>query len=371
MIKKIIVLGSLASSLVNFRYQLLLDLQKNGFIVVACAPDIDNAVISKLREINVEYINVPLNRTGMNPFYDIVNLFKMRAIFKEIKADFIISYTIKPVIYGSIAAKFSGIENIYSMITGLGYSFSNNHGLKGKIVNVIVRALFKISLLFNKKVFFQNPDDISVFQENSLLRNNDQAVLINGSGVNLNYYQHSSLPHECSFLLIARLIKEKGVVEYAEAAKKVKKQYPNTRFYLAGWIDTNPASIKKSLLDQWINDGTINYLGKLSDVRPAIANCSVYVLPSYREGTPRTVLEAMAMGRAIITTDAPGCRETVVDGENGYLVPVKSVDLLAEKMIKLIINPDKVKKMANKSYEIAKYKYEVHKVNDTIIQQLN
>ena len=164
-----------------------------------------------------------------------------------------------------------------------------------------------------------------------------------------------SVPH---FLLIARLLGDKGIREYVQAAKLVKQQYPEAQFDLVGGLDTNPTSISQAELDQWIAAGTINFLGRLSDVRPAIAECSVYVLPSYREGTPRTVLEAMAMGRAVITTDAPGCRETVLDGDNGFLVPVKDTDALAQAMLRFIEQPELIAQMGQRSRSIAEEKYD-------------
>ncbi len=369
MSKKIIVFGSFAASLIKFRYQLLEAMVNNGYEVIACAPEADNYIISKLSEINVQYQNVPLSRTGINPISDIKNLWNLSKIFKEINPDYILSYTIKPVIYGSLAAQLAGVKNIYSMVTGLGYAFTNKN-IKSRVVNKIVSWLLKIALKFNKVVFFQNPDDIAIFFEKNLLRANDQPYMINGSGVDLNHYENKPLPDKFSFLLIARLNKDKGIIEYADAARDVKKKHPNIKFYLAGWIDSNPSAIKQEMLDDWINSGVIDFIGRLDDVRPAIENCSVYVLPSYREGTPRTVLEAMAMGRAIITTDAPGCRETVKEGWNGYLVPVKSVELLILRMKKLIEEPELLTKMSQRSYELAQEKYDVHKVNIEIMKKM-
>ena len=163
---------------------------------------------------------------------------------------------------------------------------------------------------------------------------------------------------------------DKGVREYAQAAAIIKQKSPEVEFNLVGWIDENPAAITQQELDEWVADGRLKYWGKLSDVRPAIAASSVYVLPSYREGTPRTVLEAMSMGRAIITTDAPGCRETVVHGENGYLVEVKSVQSLVDAMKKFLEQPELVLQMGKRSREIALYKYDVHQVNQHMIQEM-
>jgi len=194
--------------------------------------------------------------------------------------------------------------------------------------------------------------------------------LVNGSGVDLAHYDLAPLPEAPVFLFIGRLLTDKGIVEYAEAARQVKARYPEARFLVAGWLDSNPTAISQQQLDGWINDGIIEFLGKLDDVRPAIGQCAVYVLPSYREGTPRTVLEAMSMGRPVITTDAPGCRETVIDGRNGFLVPVKAIDELAEAMIKLAGDSGLREIMGKESRLIAEDKYDVHKVNRSMLRQL-
>lgn len=201
-------------------------------------------------------------------------------------------------------------------------------------------------------------------------------MVVNGSGVNVADFNVLPLPVtvdqkvKISFLLIARLLVDKGIREYAEAAKIIKHKYPYVEFNLVGWIDENPSAIDQQELDQWVASNTLNYWGKLSDVRPAIAESSVYVLPSYREGTPRTVLEAMAMGRAIITTDAPGCRETVINGDNGFLVEVKSVESLVKAMEKLILQPELITQMGIRSREIALHKYDVHQVNAHMMQEM-
>ncbi|WP_431777431.1 glycosyltransferase [Ottowia caeni] len=195
--------------------------------------------------------------------------------------------------------------------------------------------------------------------------------MVNGSGVDVSAFSVVPLPEaRIQFLLIARLLGAKGVREYAQAAKLVRAHHPASRFVLVGFIDDNPDSISQSELDSWVADGTLEFLGQLSDVRPAIAASSVYVLPSYREGTPRTVLEAMAMGRAIITTDTPGCRETVLDGDNGYLVPVKSVDALVQAMSRFVEDPGLAARMGARSRQLAEDKYDVHKVNSVMLREM-
>ncbi len=367
---KIIIIGSYAPFLINFRGPLLEAMVKKGHTVFACAPSASNEIKDRLKEMGVIYQDIYIDRTGINPVRDIKTILSFILLFKKLKPDFVLSYTVKPVLYGSIGAKMCGIPHIFSMITGAGYLFSGN-SLKQKIIGFIARTLYKVSLRFNKKVFFQNPDDCNMYYQLGLLKAQNQAILINGSGVDIDYYYPVPLPDNISFLLIARLLYDKGLVEYVNAARIIKQKHPEITFTLVGWIDDNPNSIRKSDLQRWIDDGIIEYLGRLEDVRPAIAASSVYVLPSYyREGTPRTILEAMAMGRPIITTDAPGCRETVIEGQNGFLIPVKNVDALVGAIKKFINDNSLIKKMGQESRKIAMEKYDVKKVNEVILETM-
>lgn len=226
-----------------------------------------------------------------------------------------------------------------------------------------------------KKVFFQNPDDQMLFKKMGILKDSVSSFVVNGSGVNVFEYAVKPFPTNNNlptpkFLLIARLLGDKGIREYAQAAKIIKNKHPQIQFDLVGWIDDNPNAIRQDELDGWISEGLFHYWGKLSDVKPAIAASSIYVLPSYREGTPRTVLEAMAMGRPIITTNAPGCRETVIDGYNGYLIPIKSVSELANAMEKFILNPELIYKMGAASRKFAEEKFDVNAVNQTMLSEM-
>ncbi|MBV1874435.1 MAG: glycosyltransferase family 4 protein [Gammaproteobacteria bacterium] len=365
----VIVIGGYAPSLVNFRKDLLKSLVSLGHTVIACAPGASDETIGELEEMGVDYCDIPVSRTGLNPLEDIRTFFALLSLFRKERPDAVLAYTIKPVIYGSLAAKVASVPAVFSMITGLGNAFVAE-GFKSKLIRVLVSYLYRNGLTVNKQVFFQNPDDLVEFKQRGLLGSNDKGVLINGSGINTHTFQVHEMPLTIRFLLIARLLKDKGVCEYAQAASIIKTKYPEVEFDLVGWLDENPACISESQLNDWINTGTVNYLGKLDDVKPAIISASVYVLPSYREGTPRTVLEAMAMGRPIITTDAPGCKETVIDGENGFLVPVKSVDELVAAMEKFILNPELIVSMGKRSREMAEDKYDVHKVNQVILETM-
>ena len=370
---KFVLIASHPESIINFRYHLIKALQKKSMhvhVLIPFAPN-NKVIINKIEKIGVKVHEVHLNRTGMNPILDFISFIHITITLWRISPKYVLSYTIKPVIYGTMAARILGIKYRFSLITGLGFVFDKKKNLKSKVVLFIVKFLYKISLLNSKKVFFQNPDDMRVFQKNKITTRL-QSCVVNGSGVDLNYYNFSIPPNEVSFLLLARLLNSKGVCIYFEAARIIKSTHPNIKFSLAGEIDTlNVDSISRNELDTWIKSKIITYHGQLEDVRTTIANCSVYVLPTfYREGTPRSILEALSIGRAIITTDTPGCRETVIQGKNGYLIEPKSVSKLVESMMKFIDNPTIVERMGVESRNIAEKKYDVHKVNDFMFRNM-
>ncbi|WP_168399118.1 glycosyltransferase family 4 protein [Acinetobacter indicus] len=376
---KFLLISSFLPSVLNFRGKLLEAINEQGYEIHIIAPDLTSFSIEHEKLLNLGYFvhEVSMQRTGTNPVADLKTLGSMYALIKKIKPDYVLSYTIKPVIYGTLAAWLAKVPNRYALITGLGYAFQNvETQSKRSIFQKLVHGLYQQALSRSHKAFFQNPDDLKLFQDLKLLNAQTPTVVVNGSGVNIADFNVLPLPVtvdqkvKISFLLIARLLVDKGIREYAEAAKIIKHKYPHVEFNLVGWIDENPAAIEQSELDTWIADARLKYWGKLSDVRPAIAQSSIYVLPSYREGTPRTVLEAMAMGRPIITTDAPGCRETVIQGENGFLVEVKSVTSLVNVMQEFIHKPELIEQMGQRSREIALNKYDVHQVNRHMMQEM-
>lgn len=370
---KVLVIGSVAESLITFRGHLLRRMADLGLEVVACSapPDKDTPENSftGLKACGVRFCEIPFNRSGLNPIHDLKTLFSIVRLLHNEKPDLVLAYTVKPVIYGAIASFMTRISFNASIITGLGYVFINRSA-KGKILNFLVRKLYYIALSVNKKVFFQNPDDLNLFRSIGIVKDQSNPTLINGSGVDVNQFSPAPFPNRFTYLMISRIIDDKGVREYVAAARKLKKSHPDVRFRLVGFIDDNPSAIKQWELDEWVREGVIEFLGRLYDVRPAIADASVYVLPSYREGTPRSVLEAMAMGRPVITSDAPGCRETVSDGVNGFLVPVRDVDALVGTMEIFIRKPDLVAAMGTASRRIAVEKYDVEKVNTVILENL-
>lgn len=367
--KKVCIVASFALSIINFRKELIMEMSKTCDVYV-CVPINTRDLKEQIERLGVVLFDIQMSSENMNPVTNIQYMLTLFKFFRKIKPDVVLSYTIKPVIWASFAAKLARVNYIASMVTGLGYSFADIQSFKRKSLNKIVCMLYKGALFFNQIVLFQNADDQSLFQQKNIL-GTTPSIVIDGSGVNLDYYYHCShFPEKVTFLMMARLLKDKGIYEYVAAAKQIKSIYNNVDFHLVGWIDNNPASVTSAQLDIWCDEGVIKFLGRFDDVRSCLEACSVFVLPSYREGTPRSVLEAMSMGRAVITTDAPGCKETVVSGHNGFLVPVKNVEKLVDSMKQFIENAYFITNFGKNSREIAESRYDVHKVNNVIMSAL-
>ena len=368
---RFLMIAGFAESLLGFRGPLIAELQARGLQVHVAAPDLGNGQPQRdrLEAHGLVVHDIPLKRTGINPLSDIRTVWALWRLMRRIRPDYVLGYTIKAVIYGSISAWLGRVPRRFALITGLGYAFQD--GSRYGLLRALAERLYVLALARVHKVFFQNPDDERQFRRGRLIVDGVPSRVVNGSGVDLATFAVECFPEGGpTFLLIARLLADKGVREYAQAARSVRARHPETRFAMVGWIDQNPSAVTQAELDRWVGEGTLEYWGRLSDVRPAIARSSVYVLPSYREGTPRTVLEAMAMGRAVITTDAPGCRETVIDGENGFLVPIKSVEGLERAMLKFVEDPKLAAKMGQRSRQIAQEKYDVRKVNEIMLREM-
>lgn len=370
---KVIIIGALPSSLVNFRGELIKLLVINGSEVVAMASNATEKEVKAVEGINinnVKYIDYPVQRNGLNPFADIKTLLNFSTVFKVQKPDVVLSYTIKPVIWGGIAAKFFPNIKFYSLITGLGFAFQKG-GLKRNLLSSIVTSLYRLALTKADRVIFQNPDNLQVFIDTKIV-DKKKTVRVNGSGVNLNHFRKSRpKANAFTFLTIARLLGEKGLREYAAAARIVKQTYLDVVFQLVGHADPSPDGIPIAEVNEWHNSGYIEYLGGTNDVRPHLNNCHVFVLASYHEGMPRTVLEAMATGRPILTTNVPGCKETVIDGENGFLVEKENVEELVKKMIWFINNREQWQAMADKSHQLAMRNFDVREINEQLLKIMN
>lgn len=367
-----VVLASHAQSLINFRGPLLAALVARGWRVTASAPSIDDDVKARLEAIGVVAVETPLARTGMNPLADLAYYRSLIELFRSERPDVLLAYTAKPVIWGTLAARAAGVPRIVAMITGLGYAFTPpmQPSLKHAVANLAARLLYRLALPQADHVLFQNPDDRDLFQSYGFTPSPDRVGVTAGSGIDLNLFTPSPPPNRPSFLMLARLLGAKGVREYAVAARRLKARHPDIDIRLAGPFDQGPDAISRGELAQW-TEGGISYLGDLDDVRPAIAEAAVYVLPSsYREGTPRSVLEALATGRPVITTDTPGCRETVIDGKNGFLIAPRDASALENAMEHFILDPGLIAPMAAASLDLARRKYNVNNVNAQILAAL-
>lgn len=365
---KIVVLSSHTPSLFWFRMDMMQTFIEEGHEVFALGNEPVGKWKEKFSERKINYNQINVQRNSINPLNDLKTLVSIRKSLKDIKPDKIFSFQAKTVIYGGIAANSLGIKEVYPLIAGMGSVFISET-LKSRIVRTILAIEYKVAMRRCPVIFFQNHDDERMFRENKILHK-QKIVFLHGSGVNTEHFQVQPLPERSAFLCISRLIRDKGVYEYLEACRKVKQKYPEVRCLLVGPYDSNPSALKPEELQSFIDEKIIEYYGEQEDVRPYLAQSNVFVLPSYREGTPKTVLEAMASGRAVITTDAPGCRETVVDGKNGFMVPIKNVDALCDKMEYLMNNPEVVSAMAIDGREKAEKIFDVKLVNQCICETM-
>lgn len=372
---KIALLGTVASSVFNFRADLIKSLVERNFSVYVFCVDFDNISKCRVKELGAIPVDYTLNRAGLNPFRDLVDTWKLSRLLKKIAPDVVLSYFVKPVIFGTTAAKLAGVARRIGMLEGLGYVFTDlPSGISKKqgLLRGVQVFLYSLALPWLDRLIFLNPDDPVDLLERYRLRVRSVSVL-GGIGVDLQKYAYvppdiEGLP---SFIFVGRLLAEKGINEYVAAAKKVKSQHPETRFVVLGGLDEeNPGGLSRQALDDLIASGVVEYPGHVSSVREWLADASVFVLPSYREGVPCSTQEAMAVGRAVITSDVPGCRETVIDGVNGYLVPRWDAEALAQKMLCFVRDPALAVKMGQESRRLAEERFDAAKVNERLIQML-
>jgi len=367
--KKIIIIGGTAKSLINFRGELVTGFVESGVDVLAMTGDANEEVERVIREEGASYKPFSLRRNGLNPLADlrtVTSLFS--ALRRESDDTYVLAYTIKPVIWGGVVTRLLGLERFTALITGLGFAFQGG-SVKRNILLSLVKTLYRIALKGSNAVIFQNPDNLETFVSLNIVAR-DKCYLVNGSGVNLESfeYKEQKKSKKTVFLLIARLLGEKGIREYMHAAEIVREQFPESEFVLLGPEDTSPDRIPLEEVMACHNRGAIVYKGAADDVRPYIEGANIFVLPSYHEGLPRTVIEAMAVGRPVLTTDVPGCRETVMDGVNGFLVPSANVAALVERMVWFIENQLRWQDMGRASRQIAEERFDVHCVNSEIMK---
>ncbi len=371
--RRVAVIASLTLSLVNFRLELLKRMTEAGHDVVAFAPEDDAETVGVLEDIGVRFIQIPMARTGLNPLADLRTLFVLWRHFRKIRPDTVLPYTMKPIIYGGLAARLAGVPHRFALITGLGHVFRDARPAGPMaFVRQISIWLYRSALAGAERVFVYNDADAADVCKNRMIADMSRMMAVPGSGVDLDRFCRSVPPHDPPvFLLIARLLHDKGIVDYVEAARNLRQRHENVRFQLLGPFDPNPTAISRADVDGWVKEGVIEYLGETRDVRPYLAACSAFVLPSYyREGIPRTILEAMATGRAIITADTPGCRDTVTNGENGLLVPPRQPEKLAKAMEALLNEPELFTAMGERSHHFARERFDVHAVNRLLLSEM-
>lgn len=365
--RHILVFG-VGRSLTNFRGPLIRAMLAAGHRVTAVGDEHHDDMAATLAAWGAEFRTVRMARAGMNPFGDLATVAALTRLMRGVRPDVFFGYTIKASALGVLAAWLAGVRKRVAMIAGLGYAFTEGNGTARRVARLGAETLCRVSFRLADKVIFQNPDDLNFFVDRGLVSRR-QVLRVEGSGIDLDHFGLAPLPAApLTFLMLSRLLGDKGVREFAAAARQVKQAHPEVRFLLAGDTDANPASVTRTEIAGWAAEGTLDWLGHVSDVRTAIAEAHVGVLPSYyREGVPRSLLEMMAMGRALITTDAPGCRETVNDGANGFLVPPRDADALAAAMLKLVRNPSLVARFGAESRRIAAIRFDVNSVNRAML----
>lgn len=375
--KKVLIACDSSRSLLDFRGKLIEELIKKNDVYVFTPAISQQHVRERLKEMNVTVCENALNGSNVSIFSDLKYILKLYNLIKKIKPDIFFPYTFKPVIYGTLVARLCKIDCITPMLTGLGYNFTDSSS-KNKLVSSITKFLLKFSLSANKRirVIFQNKDDYNKLLECKIIGAKHQAFVVNGSGVDLSHYDYSKPEtSHISFLMISRLINSKGVNEFYEAAKIVRNKYPDVKFKLIGSFDDNIDSINTALYAEIQSGNTIEYIGQVDDVRSYIRDASILVLPSYYgEGVPRCILEGMAMGRAIITSNSVGCRETVdasPSGVNGFLVPIKNIPVLASRMEYYINNTKDIILYGVNGRKFAKKKFDVNLVNSEMLKIMN
>lgn len=330
--RKVLIALNTAWNLFNFRAGLIRALVAEGYEVVAAAPNDEYA--PRLAELGCRFVPLAMDNKGTHPGRDLLLFFRFLKLLHRERPDVFLGYTVKPNIYGSLAAHVLGIP-VVNNIAGLGAVFIRDNWLTR-----LVRRLYKVALSRSHHVFFQNNEDLQMFVAQGLVMPNKVSRLP-GSGVDLTVFRYSPMQslenRPFRFLLVARLLWDKGVGEYVEAARMVRRQYPAAKFQLLGFLDVkNPTAVSSEQMSDWVKEGVVEYLGVVDDVKPHLIAADCVVLPSYREGVPRSLLEAAAIGRPIVATDAIGCRDAVDDGVNGLLCRVRDANDLAEKMQRMI-----------------------------------
>lgn len=369
--KRIVLVASYAPSLIQFRGPLLGAIVAQGHSLLTAAPDFTPETRAAVEALGAETADYPLSRTGLDPLADLRALKSLTNLMRNWRPDVVMGYTPKPAIYATLAASRANVPHIVPMLTGLGYAFLTGGGAKQKLIRRVSTALYGRAFARAHAAIFHNGDDAQVLIDLGCVPPDLPVHIVSGSGVDLSQFPSTPLPamgNGLTFLMIARLVAYKGVQEYCEAARSLKPQFPESQWLLLGPEESGPAGFPKTELSKYAE--SVTYLGAADDVRPHLHRCHVYVLPSYGEGMPRTVLEALATGRPVITTDTRGCRETVTEDSNGILVPIENSVALANAMKTMLEHPDRLPEMGVRSRDLAEDRFDVHRVNQAMMHAL-
>lgn len=367
-VDSIAILTADAETFVSFRGHLVEALVGQGIAVTYIGPAVDAETRTWLATRGVRIATIPIHRNSLTPLADLRTAFSLWRALLETRPKAVIATRVKTTAYGLIAAVLAGVPYRFVFVTGLGYAFTERLGdRRWGIVNRVARTLYRVGLRHASAVAFQNADDERDFRSAGIVPVGVPSTVVHGSGVDTDYFHETPLPERLNCLFVGRLLKDKGLGEFIDAARSVRARRPDITFTVLGPAETNPAAYSLDLLRAAAEEGVIEYAGNVGDVRPLIARCRIFVLPSYREGTPRSILEAMSMGRPIITTDVPGCRDTVEPGRNGILVPARDPVRLAEAILALADDPVLSARMGRESRELAERKYDVHQVTKALL----
>ena len=368
----VVILLSLPSSVIRFRLELLHQLLEEGYSITCIGPEPDSETAEALEGLGVDYREVTLKRQIISPVADILYFLGLVSLLVRLKPSLTFCYTLKPIVYGSLAAFLCHVPGRVSMITGLGWMFASDTS-KAKSLRYLILLLYRFAIRANQLVFFQNAEDEQYFRVKAVLGTSTAVRVVRGSGVNTQVYRYSPPNLDTVvFLMVARLLKSKGIQEFAEAAITLKSRYPNAAFRVVGSFDEgHPDSVTPEEIEAIESKDAVRFWGWTNDVRKELQNCSVFVLPSYREGLPRSVLEAMSVGRAIVTCDVPGCRETVQEGENGFLVSPRDAVALSKAMEKFLKHPDWIVQMGQKSRQVCVSSFESSTIAQSMVSAIN
>lgn len=364
---KVIVLSSLAYSLTNFRGNLLRAMRAHGHEVIAVAPDYNAVVADDLARSGIDLRVIPMQRAGTNPFADLRLFLAYVWLMMRERPQLVLAYTQKPIVYGGLASRLLAVPRFFALMSGLGHVFSSGSGVHPAVKGVAAR-LYRSAVRRARVIFVFNADDREDMIELGIIGPSHKVIQVPGSGVDLTKFEAQPLPAaNTAFLMIARLLRNKGILEFLEASKLVQEEFPECRFAILGHLDDqNPEGISLADVADYSSRYPVEFISGTSDVRPYLRDASVFVLPSYyREGLPRTILEAMATGRPVITTDQPGCRDPIEHGRNGIIVPPRDTRALADAMLELARDPGLVASMGARSRELAETVY-----SDTIVNRM-